>query len=332
MKRKVLCKKVSALGLAVSMTLTGAGVVWADEVTSALAVDVTTTQETVTAPTEDKTEYEVAPSGMVLMDGKICFADASANVIRMRMSDGIYQTIAGQENVSGNKNGAALMATFAKPWDMVAYKNDYAISDAGNNSVRLLKNDKVSNLVSKKLKNPTGLAAGTNGELYIADTGNDRIMVLDKKGKLKVFAGSGTGCKDGSLKKAKFSEPTALFYYKKALYVADSGNHRIVKIANSKVTTIAGSAKGIEGDAVGKATSARFSNPQGIVVKNNVVYIADSGNGSVKKLEKGKVSTLLEAFSLKGGRTPIQPRGMLIKGSTLFIGDVYAEDLISKKL
>lgn len=331
MKRKSLYKKVIALGLAMGMIFIGKGMVWADEVTSAPAVD-SATENTVASTEKERLEYAVAPSGMVLVEGNICLADSSANVIRMRKSDGTYQTIAGQENVSGNQNGEALKASFAKPWDIVAYKSGYAISDADNNSIRLLKNGKVSNLVSKKLNNPTGLAVGAKGELYIADTGNDRILVLDKNGKLKVFAGSGNGCKDGTLRKAKFSEPTALCYYKKALYVADSGNHRIVKIANAKVTTIAGSTKGIEGDTAGKAKNARFSNPQGIVIKNNVVYIADTGNGSVKKLEKGKVTPFVEAFSLKGDRTPAQPRGMVIKGSTLFIGDVYAEDLLKKKL
>lgn len=59
---------------------------------------------------------------------------------------------------------------------------------------------------------------------------------------------------------------------------------------------------------------------------------ADSRNDSIKKLENGKVTTILEAFSLKGGRTPAQPRGMVIKGKTLYIGDVFAEDLLSVKI
>lgn len=326
-------KKLVTFALAMSVTFAGASAVWAEEVSSSLAEDEAI-NVTISAPLgeNEKLVYAAAPSGIAIADGNIYFADSNANVIRMQKKDGSYETIAGQEYVEGNKNGVSSNAAFSKPWDIVSYKKGYAISDAGNNRIRLLKNGKVSNLVSKKLNNPTGLAAGAKGELYIADTGNNRIMVLDAKGKLSVFAGSTGGCKDGTLKKAKFSEPTALYYYKKALYVADSGNHRIVKIANGKVTTIAGSSKGVEGDKVGKATSARFSNPQGIVVKNETVYIADSGNGSVKKLKNGKVSTLIEAFSLEGERTPAHPRGMAIKGSTLYIGDVFAEELLQKKL
>ena len=332
-KNKNFTKRVMAVTLAMNMIFAGSATVWAEEASPSPAEDEAI-NVTISAPLseEEKLAYAVAPSGMTIVNGSIYFADSNANVIRMQKKDGTDETMAGQAYVEGKKNGVSSNATFSTPWDIVSYKKSYAISDADNNRIRLLKNGKVSNLVSKKLKHPTGLATGAKGELYIADTGNNRIMVLDAKGKLSVFAGSTGGCKDGSLKKAKFLEPTALYYYKKALYVADSGNHRIVKIANGKVTTIGGSSKGVEGDKVGKAASARFSNPQGIVVKNDVVYIADSGNGSVKKLKKGKVSTLIEAFSLDGERTPALPRGMAIKGSTLYIGDVFAEELLQKKL
>lgn len=333
MKNKKICKKIVTFALAMNMMFTGAGTVWADEIHPVPAPEEEV-NVIISAPIEEseKITYAVAPSGMTLMDGNICFADSNANVIRMQKPDETYEIIAGKENVAGNKNGVSSNAAFHKPWDIVSYKKGYAISDAGNNRIRLLKNGKVSNLVSKKLNHPTGLAVGLKGELYIADTGSNRIMVLDAKGKLSVFAGGKSGCQDGTLKAAKFSEPTALCFYKKALYVADSGNHRIVKIANGKVTTIAGSAKGIEGDKVGTAKNARFSNPQGLAIKNNIVYIADSGNASVKKLEKGKVTTLIEAFSLDGDRAPAQPRGMMIKGKTLYIGDVYAEELLKKEL
>ena len=332
-KNKNFTKRVMAVTLAMNMIFAGSATVWAEEASPSPAEDEAI-NVTISAPLseEEKLAYAVAPSGIAIVDGNIYFADSNAGVVRMQKKDGSYETIAGQAHVEGNKNGVSSNAAFSTPWDIVSYKKGYAISDAGNNSIRLLKNGKVSSLVSKKLNHPTGLAAGTKGELYIADTGSNRIMVLDAKGKLSVFAGSTGGCKDGTLKKAKFSEPTALYYYKKALYVADSGNHRIVKIANGKAKTIAGSAKGVEGDKVGKAAGARFSNPQGIVVKNDTVYIADSGNGSVKKLKNGKVSTLIEAFSLDGERTPALPRGMAIKGSTLYIGDVFAEELLQKKL
>ena len=86
-----------------------------------------------------------------------------------------------------------------------------------------------------------------------------------QKGKVTTFAGSKKGCANGTLKKAKFNEPTGLYYYNGALYVADSGNHRICKIENGKVTTVAGSAKGVEGDKNGSALNARLSNPQEII-------------------------------------------------------------------
>ena len=155
---------------------------------------------------------------------------------------------------------------------------------------------------------------------------------MDKKGKVSVFAGSKKGCAGGKVKNARFCEPTGLCYYKGALYVADSGNHRICKIKDGKVTTIAGSSKGIEGSSVGKASKACLSNPQEICWANGKMYIADTGNGAVKLLQNGKVSEIVKAYSLSEGTAPVEPCGLMIKGKYLFVGDMFTEKLLKIEL
>ena len=232
----------------------------------------------------------MAPSGISKdSSGRMYMADRNYHVLRRRNKDGKCVTLAGTEGKSGSKNASGKKAAFNRP---------------------------------------TGLAVGKEGELYIADTGNNLIRVMDKNGKVTTYAGGKKGCADGKVKSARFCEPTGLCYYKGALYVADSGNHRICKIAGGKVTTVAGSKKGIEGDAVGNVTKSRLSNPQEIYWYKDVMYISDTGNGSVKKLRKGKVSTVVKAFSQNDGRAPAEPCGLVITGGCLYVGDIFTEDLI----
>lgn len=285
-----------------------------------------------------KSNSTVAPSGIAKdKNGSMYIADRSYHVIRRRSKSGTYTILAGQEGKSGYKDGSAEKALFSSPWDIVSYKKGWAVSDTENHVIRYCKGGKVTTLAgsgkkSYKFQRPTGLAVGKNGELYIADTGKHVIYKRDKNGKVTVYAGSKKGCADGKVKKARFYEPTGLYYYKGALYVADSGNHRICKIKDGKVTTVAGSTKGVEGDAVGSAKKARFSNPQEIILYKDVMYIADTGNGSVKKLSKGKVTRLIGEFSMEDGRGPAEPCGLMIQGGNLYVGDIFLEELLEKLL
>lgn len=317
--------------------------------------DTTTTQQTETsiddsadknASIPDIVRFTVAASGITkTKTGSLVMADRVSNVVRVRNKAGEYRILAGKEGKSGYKNGSAKKALFNAPWDVVPYKDGWLISDTENHVLRLCLDAKVTTVAgtgkagyknatgkSASFNRPTGMAVGKNGEVYISDTGNHVIRMIDKKGKVTTFAGSKKGCANGTLKKAKFNEPTGLYYYNGALYVADSGNHRICKIENGKVTTVAGSAKGVEGDKNGSALNARLSNPQEIILYKNVMYISDTGNASVKKLENGKVTTLITPFSLGDGRQPAEPCGMTIQGGFLYVGDIFTEELIQFEL
>ena len=114
--------------------------------------------------------------------------------------------------------------------------------------------------------------------------------------------------------------------------MADSGNHRICKIENGKVTTVAGSAKGVEGSKDGSALKARLSNPQDMILYKDMMYISDTGNGCVRKLEKGNVTTVIPAFSIGDGRAPAEPCGLSIRGGKLYVGDTFTEELLESEL
>ena len=336
--------KKRGLILCLTLTLACAGSVLSTSAETTTETNVTIDSESDAIIESDR--YVLAPSGISKSSkGNLVIADRNYNVVCVRKKSGEYAVLAGTEGESGYKNGDAKTAIFHAPWDVVTYKNGWLISDSENHALRWYKSGKVTtlagtgksgykNATGKKAQfnRPTGMAVGSNDEVYIADTGNNVIRKLDKNGKVTTYAGSKKGCADGTLKTARFYEPTGLYYYKGALYVADSGNHRICKIENGKVTTVAGSAKGIEGDKNGSALNARLSNPQDIILYKNVMYISDTGNACVKKLYNGKISTLIAPFSMGDGREPAEPCGLMIQGGNLYIGDIFTEELIEFKL
>lgn len=311
---------------------------------STLSVQAAT--DTQTEAAADQASEAFAVSG-IAKDGKggMYLADRVHHVLRIRTKNGTYQVLAGKADKSGYKNGSAASARFNAPWDVVAYQGGWLISDSENHALRLYKNGKITTIAGTgkagykdatgkkaKFNRPTGMAEGKNGEIYLADTGNHVIRRIDQNGRVTTYAGGKAGSADGTLKKARFLEPTGLYYYQGALYVADSGNHRICMIKNGKVTTVAGSAKGIEGSQDGSALKARLSNPQDIFVTKHAVYISDTGNGCVRKLSKGKVTTLIDAFSMNDGRTPAEPCGLTVQGGKLYVGDIFTEELLELEL
>ena len=338
-------KKVLTILLTLVMACTGATLpVQADTNPETIENEDKTTDTSSEATGENR--FVLAASGISKSSkGNLVIADRTQNVVRVRTKSGNDQVLAGVQGQSGYKDGSADKARFNAPWDTVSYRGGWLISDSENHVLRWYKGGKVTTLAGSKTagyKNatgkkaqfyrPTGMAAGPDGEVYIADTGNNVIRKIDKNGKVTTFAGSKKGCADGTLKKARFYEPTGLYYYKGALYVADSGNHRICKIENGKVTTVAGSKKGVEGDKNGSALNARLSNPQDIILYKNVMYISDTGNACVKKLSKGKVTTVVSAFSMGDGREPAEPCGLAIQSGKLYIGDIFTEDLLEVAL
>lgn len=129
---------------------------------------------------------------------------------------------------------------------------------------------------------------------------------------------------------------------KKNMYLADRNHHVLYQRTRSGTYTVLagkngqsgykdGSAKGVEGDAVGSAKKARFSNPQDIILYQNDIYISDTGNGSVKKLSGGKVTMVVKAFSLLENQAPAEPCGLTIQGGYLYVGDTFVEKLLKIK-
>ena len=142
---------------------------------------------------------------------------------------------------------------------------------------------------------PSGIAIAPNGDLIVADTGNNRIRRIPIRGETSTVAGNGeAGYEDGPARTAQFNGPIAVAVDPRgSIYVADSYNDRIRMITpDGQVSTVAG--KGTPGWADGDRTSALFDTPSGIVVANdNSLIVADTGNDRLRRISpEGNVTTL----------------------------------------
>ena len=163
-----------------------------------------------------------------------------------------------------------------------------------------------------RFRSLNGIAVGSDDAVYVADAGNNRIRVVraqtDAGGaatyNVSTLAGTGAaGYADGAGAAAQFNDPQgAAVDAAGVVYVADTGNQRIRRIApDGAVTTLAGD--GTPGLLNGAGAQARFNAPRGVAVDNaGNVYVADSGNSSVRRVTPaGEVTTVAGDGSVGSG-------------------------------
>jgi sugar lactone lactonase YvrE len=144
---------------------------------------------------------------------------------------------------------------------------------------------------------PSGMAADSQGNFYVADPGNQTIRKVTPAGVVSTLAGKGSnfGSADGSGASARFNSPSDCAVDSAGnIYVADTGNHTIRKVTpGGTVTTFAGKA-GVAGAADGPAGAATFNQPFGVAVdQSGNVYVADTANSTIRKISPtGDVVTL----------------------------------------
>ena len=245
--------------------------------------------------------------------GNVYIADMNNNCIRKLNTAGIITTIAGNGvyGFSGD-GGAATSAQLSYPYGVaVDSVGNVYIADTLNNRIRKVNattqiittiagNDIVGGFsgdggaaTSAKLNAPFGLCVDSVGNVYIADTSNNRIRKVNASTQIiTTIAGNdiveGFSGDGGAATSAKLAGPVGVFVDSSFnVYIADTNNQRIRKVnaSDQKISTIAGTgATGSGGDGFA-ATLAQLYYPGGVCVDSaGNVYIADTFNRRVRKI------------------------------------------------
>lgn len=178
-----------------------------------------------------------------------------------------------------------------------AWSQQYVISTYAGNATAGFSGD--SGAPTKaQLSAPLGIALDSSGNLYIADSENQRIRKISG-GTITTVAGNGTAGYSGdsaAATSANLRNPSGVAVDSSGnLYIADTSNHVVRMVSSSgTITTFAGNnTLGYTGDG-GVATKAELNFPTSVAVDSSGnVYIADSGNHVIRKVSGGNISTIV---------------------------------------
>lgn len=224
---------------------------------------------------------------------------ASLSQPRFITTDGAYLYVSDSSNdcirkININTTVVTTLATdstlLSDPRGLVVYNNNLYVLNNSSDRLRQidLSTATITTVVSSGLSSPRNMTLiGT--DLYIADSGNDEILKTTiGTWTLTSFAGSSAGYLDGTGAGARFNNLEGLTTDGTSLYVADTGNNNIRKITvpGAVVTTLAGPL-GITSGYTNSQTfsTARFSSPKGITSDGLNLYVFDTSNNAIRKIQ-----------------------------------------------
>jgi sugar lactone lactonase YvrE len=268
-----------------------------------------------------------------------------------------FTTLAGSPGAAGTNDGTGSAARFYLPTGIAVDSADNVyVADIANATIRKVTqagvvttlaglpgvpgtNDGIG--TAARFDGPVGVAADTNGNIYVADRINCTIRKLAPVGTnwmVTTIAGlaGNYGTNDGTNGDARFYIPYAVAVDTNGtLYAADLANSTIRKVTpvgtNWVVTTLAGLA-GSSGTNDGAGTAARFYLPSGVAVdRNGNVYVADQGNDTIREVTAaGMVTTIAGQPGIEGTNDGAgsasqfyYPNGLTVDASN----NIYVADL-----
>ncbi|MDR4463272.1 MAG: hypothetical protein MRJ66_03310 [Nitrospira sp.] len=193
--------------------------------------------------------------------------------------------------------------------------------------------------VHARLNFPTAVCVDREGNVYIADTMNHRVRVVDATtGVITTLAGTGQAGfsgDGGAAAEATLNEPAALILDEPhKLYIADQSNHRIRMVAlnTGRIETIAGTgAATYDGDEK-RAVSAALAGPSGLALAGDRLYVADTFNGRIRCicLSSGLISTVAGDGATYRYESPSDPPSSSLARPTGIVighnGDLFMTD------
>jgi sugar lactone lactonase YvrE len=270
------------------------------------------------------------PEGIAIdpVSGKIFVADTKNNrVLRFAnqsaLSNGANpETVIGQLNLSGSLANQGLANptsnSLSKPTDVfVDVNGGLWIADSGNNRVLLflgasgLSNGPVSDRVygqpdfttataaptAAKMASPTGICVDPAGVLWVADTGSHRVLAFKNAANLnngasadRVLGQTDFTSNSAAATQSKFFNPMGVAADAENVWVADTGNNRVLLFTNfptadgAKASLVLGQTNYTASTAL-PASDSSFNGPTGVAIAGTSLWVADSGYNRVMRFD-----------------------------------------------
>jgi DNA-binding beta-propeller fold protein YncE len=306
--------------------------------------------------TPERGEARNAPlsfPGKVLADAaskRLFVADSNHNRIVVASLDGKVQEVVGSGR-RGLDDGDFAKATFANPQGLALDGETLYVADTSNHAIRRVdlaartvetiagtgeqarRREIAGGARSVSLASPWDLVA-RDGSLYVAMAGSHQIWRLDlAKNWIEPFAGSGLENRiDGPRAEAALAQPSGLAVNGSRLFVADSEVSAIRSIdlgPRGAVATIVGRALFAFGDEDGTGDAVRLQHPLGVAYAAGSLYVADTYNNKIKRIDPDAKSSRTFAGTGESGRADgapaearfDEPGGLSIAGKTVYVAD-----------
>jgi hypothetical protein len=255
--------------------------------------------------------------------GNVFVADHQNQTIRKITPAGVTSTFAGTAGLAGSADGTGPAARFYYPRCVATDSTgNVYVADTSSHTIRMITPAGVTSTFAgtaglsgyedgtgpaARFYFPMGVATDAAGYVYVADRDNHTIRKITPTGGVSTLAGTAGshGSTDGTGLAARFYGPNGVATDSTGnVYVADTGNHTVRKITPAGVvSTLAGTA-GFFGSTDGTGPAARFRSPDGVATDSTGnVYVADTGNHTIRKITPAGVTTTVAGTAGSGGPT-----------------------------
>jgi serine/threonine protein kinase len=265
-------------------------------------------------------QFSAPNSIAVNKEGNLYVAEWNNSTIRLIKPSGAVSTLPGLAQTAGSSDGTE--ATGFRYYHKIAMDrsgNAY-VADNNNHTIqKITPSGMVTTFAGQagrigntdgpasiaRFHYPRGIAVEPDGNIFVADTGNNTIRRITPDGVVSTLAGQAgvKGSMDGLGPMARFDGPAGIAVGARGfIYVTDSGNNTVRAINPSgMVSTLAGQ-PGVPGSSDGVSTNAQFNSPRGIAVDGEGnLYVADTRNDTIRKITSAGVVTTIGGLAGKAG-------------------------------